>query len=117
MAMVFKVNFYNLILQFPCPLMIKVIMEILFSVLMASLFLSKYQCCMNENFLSKVSIKSNGSLTCVVELLILSLILNKLLLLCCYINVNYTFCDSNSASFLSEQLFIFSIKSFCFIAI
>ena len=30
-------------------------------------------------FLSKVSIKSNGNVTCVVDLLILSLILNKLL--------------------------------------
>ena len=58
--------------------MIKDIMEILFAVLMASLFLPEYKCCMNESFLPKVSIKSNGNVTCVVELLILSLILNKL---------------------------------------
>ena len=69
----------QLILQFPCPLMIKVIMEILFAVLMTSLFLPKYKCCINESFLSKISIKSNGNVTCVVELLILLLILNKLL--------------------------------------
>ena len=49
-----------------------------FAVLMASLFLPKYKCYLNESFLSKVSIKSNGNLTSVVELLILSLILNKL---------------------------------------
>ena len=69
----------QLILQFPCPSMIKVIMEILFAVLMTSLFLPKYKCCINESFLSKISIKSNGNVTCVVELLILLLILNKLL--------------------------------------
>ena len=59
------------------PLMIKVFMEIFFAVLMASLFLAKYKYCVNESFLSKVSIKNNGNVTCVVELLILSLILNK----------------------------------------
>ena len=32
-------------------------MEILFAVLMTSLFLPKDICCMNESFLSKVSIK------------------------------------------------------------
>ena len=73
-------NFKNqLTLQFACPLMTKVILEILFAVLMTSLSLPKYKCCMNETFLSKVSIKSNGNVTCVVELLILLLILNKLL--------------------------------------
>ena len=58
--------------------MIQAIMEILFALLMALLFLPKYKCCMNESFLSKVSINSNGNVTCVVELLILLLILNKL---------------------------------------
>ena len=63
-------NFKNqLTLQFACPLMTKVILEILFAVLMTSLSLPKYKCCMNETFLSKVSIKSNGNVTCVVELL------------------------------------------------
>ena len=73
-------NFKNqLILQFSCSLMIKDIMEILFAVLLTSLFLLKYKCCLNESFLSKVSIKSNGNMTCVAELLILLLILSKLL--------------------------------------
>ena len=53
--------------------MIHALMEILFAVLMASLFLPKYKCRMNESFLSKVSIESNGNVTCAVELLILSL--------------------------------------------
>ena len=70
--------FDQLIIQFPCPL-IKVMMEILFAVLITSLLLPKYKCCMNESFLSKVSIKSNGNVTCVFELLILLLTLNKLL--------------------------------------
>ena len=69
----------QLILQFPSPLIIKVIVEILFVVRMTSLFLPKYKCCMNERFLSKLSIKSNGNVISIVELLILSLILNKLL--------------------------------------
>ena len=59
--------------------MINSLMKILFAVLMASLFLPKYKCRMNESFLSKVSIESNGNVTCAVELLILSLILNNLL--------------------------------------
>ena len=59
--------------------MIKVIIQTLFAVLMTSLFLLKYKCFMNESFLSKFSIKSNGNLTCAVELLILLLILNKIL--------------------------------------
>ena len=58
--------------------MIKLIMEILFEVLIASFFLPNYKC-VNESFLSKVSIKSNGNVTCGVEMLILLLILNKLL--------------------------------------
>ena len=72
-------NFKNQVtLQFPCPSMIKVIMQMLFAVVMTSLFLPRYKC-MNESFSSKVSIKSNGNVTCVVELLILLLVLNKLL--------------------------------------
>ena len=42
----------QLTLQYSCPLMIKFTMEILFADLMASLFLPKYKCCMNESFLS-----------------------------------------------------------------
>ena len=36
------------------------LMEILFAVLMASLFLPKYKCRMNESFLSKVALKVMG---------------------------------------------------------
>ena len=68
----------QLIIQFQCPLMIKVIAKILFAVLLASLFLPKDKCRMHETFLSKVSIKSSGNVTCVVDLLILLMILNKL---------------------------------------
>ena len=73
-------NFKNqVILQLPCPFMIKVIIQILSEVLMVSLFLSKYKCYLNESFLFKVNIKSNGNATWGVELLILSLIFNKFL--------------------------------------
>ena len=71
-------NFKNqLLLQPPCPLMIKVIMDNFIWSFNGFIFSAKL--CMNESFLSKVSIKSNGNVTCGVEMLILSLILNKLL--------------------------------------
>ena len=59
--------------------MIEDIMEILFAVLMVSLCLPNYKSCMNESFLFKISIKSNGNIICVTELLLLLLILNKFL--------------------------------------
>ena len=59
--------------------MINVMMEIPFVVSMPSLFLPKYECCINESFLSKASIENNENVTCIVELLILLLILNNLL--------------------------------------
>ena len=109
----------QLILQFPCPLMIKVIMKILFAVLMTSLFLSKYKCCMNESFLSKLSIKSNGNVTCVAELLILLLILNKFLktnkfnsfVISVFIIL---FVVSTRQAFSQSNFLIFSIKEFLF---
>ena len=54
-----KILKIKLILQFSCPLMIKVTMKILFSVLMTSFFLSKYKCCMNESFLLLINYKFN----------------------------------------------------------
>ena len=76
----FKWHLKNqLVLQFSSVLIVKVTMEILVAVLMASLFLPKYKCCMNERFLSKVSIKNSGNVTCITGLLLLLLILNKLL--------------------------------------
>ena len=51
----------QLILQFPCPLMIKVIMEILFAVLMTSVFLPKYECCIwIKVFYSRSALKTMG---------------------------------------------------------
>ena len=51
-------NFKNQeILQISYPLMIKVIIEILFEVLMASLFLPKHKCCMNESFCPRSGLK------------------------------------------------------------
>ena len=38
--------------------MIKVIMEILFAVLMTSMFLPKYKCRLNESFLFMVALKA-----------------------------------------------------------
>ena len=89
----------KLILQFSCPLMIKVTMKILFSVLITSFFLRKYKCCMNESFLSKISIKSNGSMTCVIEMLLLLLI-------------NYKF----NFIFLIHYIFPFFISFVCFVS-
>ena len=105
----------QLVLQFPCPLMIKAIMEILFTVLLASLFLSKYKYCLNEFFLSKLSTKSNGNVTRVIELLILSLILNKLLKTNKFNSIvisvlNILFVVSTRQAFSQNNSFIFSIK-------
>ena len=107
----------QLILHFLCPLMIKVIIEILFAVLMASLFLPKYKCCMNKSFLSKVSIKSNRNVNCVVELLILSLILNTLLETKKFNSIAISmlitlFVVSTRQAFSQNNFFIFSIKEF-----
>ena len=113
-------NFKNqLISQFPCPLMIKVIMKILFAVLMTSLFLPKYKCCVNESFLSKISIKSNGNVICVVEVLILSLIFNKLLKTNNFNSIVISvsiilFVVSTRQVFGQNNLFISSIKEFLF---
>ena len=110
--------FDQLIKQFQWPL-IKVMMEILFSVLITSLLLPKYKCCMNESFLPKVSIKSNGNVTWVVELLILLLILNKLLETN---NFNFfvtsvliiLFVVSTRQAFSQNNFFRSSIKEFLF---
>ena len=53
-------------------------MEILFAVLLDLLFLPKYECFMIEKFLPKVSIRSNGKVTCVNEMFLLLFILNKI---------------------------------------
>ena len=47
-------------LQFPCLLMTKVIMDILFAVLMTSLSLPKYKCCMSESFYRRSELKAMG---------------------------------------------------------
>ena len=109
----------RLILQFPCPLMIQVIMEILFEVLMTSLFLPKYKCCMNERFLSKVNIKSNRNMTYVVELLVLLLILSNLLKTNNFnsivISVLITvFVVSTRQAFRQSNFFISSVKEFLY---
>ena len=95
--------------------MIKVFMEIFFAVLMASLFLPKYKYCVNESFLSKVGIKNNGNVTCVVELLILSLILNKRLKTNKFNSIVISvliilFMASTWQVFNQNNFFIFSIK-------
>ena len=106
------------IIQFPCPL-IKVIMEILFAVLIISLLLPKYKCCMNKISLSKVSIKYSGNVTCFLELLSLLLTLNKLL----ETNNFNSFVTSlliilfvvlTRQAFSQNNLFISSIKEFLF---
>ena len=113
-------NFKNqLVLEFPCSLIIKVIMQILFAVLMASLFLPKYIFCMNESFLSKIGIKTNGSLTCVVELLILSLVVNKLLKTNKFHSIVVSvliilFMVSTRKAFSQNNLFIITIKKVLF---
>ena len=74
---------------------------------------------MNESLLSKVNIKSNGNVTCVLELLILSLILNKLLKTNKFNSIAKSvliilFVVSNRQVFSQNNFFIFSIKEFLF---
>ena len=113
-------NFKNqLVSEFPCSLIIKVIMQILFAVLMDSLFLPKYKFCRNESFLSNISIKTNGSLTCVAQLLILSLIVNTLLKTTKFHSIVILvliilFMVSTRKAFSQNNLFIFSVKELPF---
>ena len=74
---------------------------------------------MNESLLSKVNIKSNGNVTCVLELLILSLILNKLLKTNKFNSIAKSvliilFVVSNRQVFSQNNFFIFPIKEFLF---
>ena len=69
--------------------------------------------------LSKVSIKSNGNVTCVVELLILLLILNKLLKTNKFNSIVISvliilFVVSTPQAFSQDNFFISSIKEFLF---
>ena len=74
------------------------------------------------SFLSNVSIKSNGNLTCIVELLILLLILNKLLKTNNFNSIVISvliilFVVSAWQAFSQNNFFMSSVKEFLFYAI